>query len=94
MKPRKQELGNKNLIGHKITKLRLEKNIKQKELLAKLQTRGIDINPSSLSKLEGQIRPVTDIELKAIAEIFEISPDSITETNELLYDLNETIIEI
>ncbi len=73
MKPRKQELGNKNLIGHKITMLRLERNIKQKDLLAKLQTRGIDINPSSLSKLEGQVRPVTDIELKALADIFNIS---------------------
>lgn len=77
MKPRKQELGNKNIIGHKITSLRLERNIKQKELLARLQTRGIDINPSSLSKLEGQLRPVTDIELKALADIFEISVDNL-----------------
>lgn len=77
MKPRKQELGNKNIIGHKITILRLERNIKQKELLARLQTRGVDINPSSLSKLEGQLRPVTDIELKALADIFEISVDTL-----------------
>lgn len=77
MKPRKQELGNKNIIGHKITELRLERNIKQKELLARLQTSGVDINPSSLSKLEGQVRPVTDIELKALAEIFDISPDDL-----------------
>ncbi len=77
MKPRKQELGNKNIIGHKITELRLERNIKQKELLARLQTSGVDINPSSLSKLEGQVRPVTDIELKALAEIFDISPDEL-----------------
>lgn len=77
MKPRKQELGNKNIIGSKITKLRLERNIKQKELLAKLQTRGIDIPPSSLSKLEGQTRPVTDIELKTLAEIFDISTDEL-----------------
>lgn len=77
MKPRKQELGTKNIIGHKITKLRLEKNIKQKELLAKLQTNGIDMPPSSLSKLEGQIRPVTDIELKVLAEIFNVSTDEL-----------------
>ena len=77
MKPRRQELGNKNIIGNKITKLRQEKNIKQKELLAKLQTKGIDINPSSLSKLEGQTRPVSDIELKILAEIFNISADDL-----------------
>lgn len=51
MKPRKQELGNKNIIGNKITKLRLKKH-KTKELLAKLQTNGIDMPSSSLSKLE------------------------------------------
>lgn len=77
MKPRRQELGNKNIVGNKITKLRQEKNIKQKELLAKLQTKGIDINPSSLSKLEGQTRPVSDIELKTLAEIFDISADDL-----------------
>ena len=77
MKPRKQELGNKNIIGNKITKLRLEKKLKQKELLAKLQTKGIDINPSSLSKLEGQTRPVSDIELKTLAEIFGITVDEL-----------------
>ena len=77
MKPRRQELGNKNIIGHKITRLRKERKIKQKELLARLQTSGIDINPSSLSKLEGQTRPVTDIELKVLAEIFCISADEL-----------------
>ncbi len=77
MKPRKQELGNKNIIGNKITKLRLKKNIKQKELLAKLQTNGIDMPSSSLSKLEGQTRPVTDIELKALAKIFEVTADEL-----------------
>lgn len=77
MKPRSIKLGDKNLIGAKITVLRKEKGIKQKELLAMLQTRGIDINPSSLSKLEGQTRPVTDIELKALSELFNVSADEL-----------------
>lgn len=77
MKPRKQELGHKNIIGYKITQLRKEKNIKQKELLARLQTNGIDISPSALSKLEGQVRPVTDYELKVLADIFSISADEL-----------------
>ncbi len=75
MKPRKLDLGEKNIIGHKITFYRLKRKMKQKELLARLQTAGIDINPSSLSKLEGQTRPVTDIELKALAKIFNVSAD-------------------
>jgi transcriptional regulator with XRE-family HTH domain len=77
MKPRRLDLGNKNIIGSKITKLRIERHLKQKDLLAKMQTKGININPSSLSKLEGQTRPVTDIELKVLAEIFSVSVDEL-----------------
>ena len=77
MKPRKQELGTKNIIGHKVTELREKHKMKQKELLAKMQTYGADINPSALSKLEGQTRPVTDIEIKAIAEIFSVTADEL-----------------
>ena len=79
MKPRKQDLGERNIIGHKITKLRQEKSIKQKDLLARLQISGIDIPPSSLSKIEGQTRPVTDIELKALSKIFNVSADELLE---------------
>ena len=47
--------------------------MKQKDLLALLQIRGIDLNASGLSKLEGQLRGVTDYELKAIAESLNVS---------------------
>ena len=46
---------------------------KQKELLAQLQVRGVDLNASGLSKLEGQIRFVTDFELLALSEILNVS---------------------
>jgi hypothetical protein len=35
------------------------------------------MNPSSLSKLEGQTRSATDIELKVIAEILGVSIDEL-----------------
>ena len=47
--------------------------MKQKELLALLQERNIEINASGLSKLEGQIRSVPDYELIALADALEIS---------------------
>ncbi|WP_322173348.1 hypothetical protein [Acutalibacter caecimuris] len=47
--------------------------MKQKELLAQLQVRGVDLNASGLSKLEGQIRYVTDMELLALADILGVS---------------------
>ena len=75
MKPRKLSLGNRNIIGRRVTEARLTKGWKQVELLAKLQLAGIDMSVPALSLLEGQKRPVSDIELKALAEILEVSPD-------------------
>lgn len=75
MRLRKQELGDRNLVGAKVEEIRKRKKMRQKELLAQLQIRGVDMNASGLSKLEGQIRFVTDIELVALADILEVSVD-------------------
>ena len=75
MKTRKLALGNRNLVGAKVTAARLERGMKQVDLLAKLQTAGIDISVPALSLLEGQKRPVTDIELNALADILNVSTD-------------------
>ena len=45
----------------------------QVELLAKLQLAGIDMSVPELSLLEGQRRPVTDIELNALTDILGVS---------------------
>ncbi|HCA55246.1 MAG: XRE family transcriptional regulator [Acutalibacteraceae bacterium] len=75
MRLRKQALGSRNLIGTKVEEARKKRGMKQKELLAQLQVRGVDMNASGLSKLEGQIRYVTDIELVALSEILEVPVD-------------------
>ena len=51
------------------------KDMKQVDLLAKLQLAGIDMSIPALSLLEGQKRPVSDIELNALADILEVSVD-------------------
>ena len=43
--------------------------MKQKDLLTQLQIRGVDLNASGLSKLEGQLRSVSDFEIVALAEV-------------------------
>ena len=73
MRIRKQALGDMNIIGAKVEQQRKAIGMKQKDLLAQLQIRGIDLNASGLSKLEGQLRGVTDYELKAIAESLNVS---------------------
>ena len=68
MKQRRLELGSRNLVGARVTEARQMCGMKQVELLARLQTRGIDISVPALSLLEGQKRPVTDIELAALSD--------------------------
>ena len=71
MKTRKQ-LGTANLVGANIEKLRKARNISQKDFIAKIQVEGVDINPTSYSKLEGQTRIATDKEIYAIAKILDV----------------------
>lgn len=73
MRLRIQPLGNRNLIGARVEATRKKMGMKQKELLAQLQVNGIDLNASGLSKLEGQIRLVTDYELLALSKILGVS---------------------
>ena len=73
MKMRKQIYGNKNLVGKNIERLRKEKGIKQKDFIAQIQVMGCDMNPTSYSKLEGQIRSATDKELYVIAKILGVT---------------------
>ena len=68
MKLRKQEYGNCNIVGKNIERIRKSKGIKQKDFISKMQILGCDINPTSYSKLEGQIRVATDKELYVIAK--------------------------
>lgn len=75
MKPRKLELGDRNIIGARVTQARKAKGMKQVELLAKLQLAGVDLSVPALSLLEGQKRPVSDIELNALANILGVSVD-------------------
>lgn len=75
LKPRKLELGDRNIIGARVTQVRKAKGMKQVELLAKLQLAGVDLSVPALSLLEGQKRPVSDIELNAIADILGVSVD-------------------
>lgn len=75
MRIRKQALGDKNIVGAKIEARRKEIHMKQKDLLTQLQIKGIELNASGLSKLEGQLRFVTDFELKALSEVLDVPVD-------------------
>ena len=82
MRPRKSGYGNKNICGANVERIRKELGMMQGTLVARMQLEGVDINPSSLSKLEGQVRIATDIELKAIAKALNVSMDELGITEE------------
>ena len=77
MKPRKNEYGSCNLVGKNIERMRKEKGIKQKDFISKMQTMGCDINPTSYSKLEGQLRIATDKEIFVISKILNVSVEEL-----------------
>lgn len=77
MKIRKQNYGNKNMIGKNIERLRKEKGIKQKDFIAQIQISGCDMNPTSYSKLEGQVRSATDKEIYVIAKLLDVSMETL-----------------
>ncbi len=79
MKIRKREYGKYNIVGRNIEALRKAKGIKQKDFISKMQIMGCDINPTSYSKLEGQLRVATDREIYSIAKILNVSMEELFE---------------
>jgi len=79
MKTRKKSYGNCNMVGRNVERLRKLHNIKQKDFIAKMQVLGCDINPTSYSKLEGQLRIATDKEIYAISKILNVSMEKLFE---------------
>ena len=79
MKIRKQDYGSANVVGKNIEKLRKERGISQREFIAKIQVMGCDINPTSYSKLEGQVRIATDKEIFVISKILNVPMEKLFE---------------
>lgn len=82
MKLRKKAYGDANMVGKNIERLRKEQGIKQKDFISKMQTMGFDINPTSYSKLEGQLRLATDKEIYAVAKILKVKIETLFETED------------
>ena len=72
VKTRKKEYGTANDVGRHIEALRKARRIKQKDFIARMQAHGCDINPTSYSKLEGQLRIATDREIHVIAKLLNV----------------------
>ncbi|MBR2952083.1 MAG: helix-turn-helix transcriptional regulator [Clostridia bacterium] len=65
------------IVGKNIEELRKKCGIKQKEMIARMQVMGCDINPTSYSKLEGQVRSATDKEIYVISKILGVAMETL-----------------
>lgn len=77
MKIRKKEYGKANSIGKNVEAIRKNQGISQKDFISKMQLMGVDINPTSYSKLEGQLRIATDKEVYIIAKILKVKMEEL-----------------
>ena len=77
MKIRKKSYGDANMVGRNIERLRKARGIKQKDFIAMIQVAGCDMNPTSYSKLEGQLRSATDREVYTVARVLGISMEEL-----------------
>mgnify|MGYP002625766243 CR=1 FL=1 len=73
-KPRTED-GNKNLISSRLVELREKHGLSQRGLAQKLQLAGYDIDKNVITRIETNKRYVTDIELRAFAQVLGTTYD-------------------
>lgn len=65
----------KNLVGERLRVLRNRDKLSQRDLAREFQLIGIDMDKNVITRIETNKRYVTDFELQAIKQIFNVSYD-------------------
>lgn len=79
----KSQSGQKNMVGLKLKQLREERGLSQRELAKQFQLMGCDIDQNVITRIETRKRHVTEIELRAIMEVFDIPSTVLLEENDV-----------
>jgi len=70
----KSETGKNNICGQKVRFFRLKMNkVSQRKLAEMLQVQGLDVDKNAIQRLESGQRFVTDIELRALAKVLNVT---------------------
>ena len=69
--------GANNLCGGRVAALRKELGISQRELADRLQLVGLDVDKNAIQRIECGKRFVTDIELVALSQVFDVGFDAL-----------------
>lgn len=80
-KPR-TKTGEKNLISTRLKELRESHGLSQRDLARALQLAGTDMDKNVITRIETNKRYVTDLELKALSELFHVSYDYLIDGEE------------
>lgn len=65
--------GQKNLVGNRVSEARKRIGVSQAELAARMQVRGVTIDQQSISKIERNMRIVTDYEMICLCEVLKVN---------------------
>ncbi|RDY30137.1 helix-turn-helix domain-containing protein [Lachnotalea glycerini] len=71
----KTSSGEKNLISQRLIELRKQHKLSQRDLAHKLQLAGFDMDKNVITRIETNKRYVTDIELRAFCQVFNVTYD-------------------
>ena len=84
----------KNLVGPQVRRLRYQRGWKQKDLAAKLQILGWDIDRASVSKIESQLVWVGDFEMFYLAEALRVELKQLFPAFDPAVALHDNIAEL
>ena len=65
--------GEKNLVSSRLIELRRQQGLSQRDLAHKLQLAGYDMDKNVITRIETNKRYVTDIELRALSQVLDVS---------------------
>jgi len=75
----KTDDGKNNVSGEKIANLRkkLKERTSQRQFAEMLQRSGLDVDKNAIQRMESGERFITDIEIKTIAEVLDVTIDDL-----------------
>ena len=73
--------GKKNICGDRLREARVVRRLRQEDLAAQIQLKGINMERDSISRIEIGTRFVSDFELKIFAEVLGVSVNWLLERN-------------
>ncbi|MBQ9901875.1 MAG: helix-turn-helix transcriptional regulator [Clostridia bacterium] len=73
--------GKNNVCGRNVAVMRKRLNISQRELAERMQLMGYDLDKNAIQRIESGQRFVTDIEVQALAKVFDVGLPTLFDEN-------------